>query len=59
VKIEKTSVASPASRVFLTLLSILLALLTGLLFLKILKFDGLKVYQEMFRGAFFTQYCFA
>jgi general nucleoside transport system permease protein len=59
VKIEKTSVASPISRVFLTLLSILLALLTGLLFLRILKFDGLKVYQEMFRGAFFTQYGFA
>jgi len=56
VKIEKTSVVSPGTRLFLTPLSILFALVTGLFFLKMLHFDGLRVYYEMFRGAFFTEY---
>jgi len=58
VRLEKTSVSSPVTRLVLTLVSIVLALMTGLLFLKMLNYDGLAVYSEMFTGAFFTQYGF-
>jgi ABC-type uncharacterized transport system permease subunit len=54
--LERISAVAPTARALLTLCSVVLALLTGLLFLKILKFDGMRVYYEMFKGAFFTQY---
>ncbi|NIM99038.1 MAG: ABC transporter permease [candidate division Zixibacteria bacterium] len=56
VRLEKISVSSPVTQLFLTLASIALALITGLIFLEMLDFDGLTVYFEMFTGAFLTQY---